>query len=148
MNALYIFTGMGFLPQRFSAMPPDRLGGKTSAREGNSTVLKICGCNLDPCHAHVLCHCERNSVTMGYPISTGTKCLPSQQLYKKSRSKTPQRLLHTGTDPEKLGHGGTAARGGVSMPSAFQFQCHLVLIFLAASKGETRYLEVSNRASD
>ncbi|NXP39850.1 CRHBP protein, partial [Leiothrix lutea] len=27
------------------------------------------------------------------------------------------------------------------MPSAFQLQCHLVLIFLAASKGETRYLE-------
>lgn len=30
------------------------------------------------------------------------------------------------------------------MPSAFQFQCHFILIFLAASKGETRYLEVSN----
>lgn len=32
------------------------------------------------------------------------------------------------------------------MPSAFQLQCHLVLIFLAAYKGETRYLEVSNGA--
>ncbi|RMC16450.1 hypothetical protein DUI87_06780 [Hirundo rustica rustica] len=34
------------------------------------------------------------------------------------------------------------------MPSAFQFQCHLVLIFLAASKGETRYLEVRDAGED
>lgn len=91
---------------------------------------------------------------MGYPISTGTKCLPSQQLYKKSLSKISQRLLPTGADQEKLGcgergrEGGRAARGGVSMPSAFQFQCHFILIFLAASKGETRYLEVSNGADN
>lgn len=38
------------------------------------------------------------------------------------------------------------AERGASMPSAFQLQCHLVLIFLAAYKGETRYLEVSNGA--
>lgn len=110
--------------------------------------MEICGCDLDPRHAHVLCYCERNSVTMGYPINTGTKCVPSQQLYKKSLSKIPQRLLPTRADREELGHGkrGRATRGGVSMPSAFQFQCHFILIFLAASKGETRYLEVSNGA--
>jgi len=87
---------------------------------------------------------------MGYPISTGTKCLPSQQLYKKSLSKIAQWLLPTSADWEKLGRGkrGRAAGGAVSMPSAFQFQCHFVLIFLAASKGETRYLEVSNGADD
>ncbi|XP_074668744.1 corticotropin-releasing factor-binding protein isoform X2 [Strix aluco] len=34
------------------------------------------------------------------------------------------------------------------MPSAFQFQCHFVLIFLAASKGETRYLEVRDASED
>ncbi|KFV62184.1 Corticotropin-releasing factor-binding protein [Dryobates pubescens] len=34
------------------------------------------------------------------------------------------------------------------MPSAFQFQCHFVLIFLAASKGETRYLEVRDAGED
>lgn len=30
------------------------------------------------------------------------------------------------------------------MASAFRLQCHCILIFLAALKGETRYLEVSN----
>ncbi|KAM6111522.1 LOW QUALITY PROTEIN: corticotropin-releasing factor-binding protein-like [Phoenicopterus ruber ruber] len=34
------------------------------------------------------------------------------------------------------------------MPSAFQFQCHFILIFLAASKGETRYLEVRDASED
>ncbi|XP_074388896.1 corticotropin-releasing factor-binding protein isoform X1 [Zonotrichia albicollis] len=62
---------------------------------------------------------------MGYPISTGTKCLPSQQLYKKSRSKTPQRLLHTGTDPEKPGHGGR--------PPEEVSACHLLSSFNATS---------------
>ncbi|PKU27701.1 corticotropin-releasing factor-binding protein [Limosa lapponica baueri] len=87
---------------------------------------------------------------MGYFISTGTKCLPSQQLYKKSLSKISQWLLPTSADQEKLGRRERerAARGGVSMPSAFQFQCHFVLIFLAASKGETRYLEVRDAGED
>ncbi|NXJ41814.1 CRHBP protein, partial [Ciconia maguari] len=35
-----------------------------------------------------------------------------------------------------------------SMLSAFQFQCHFILIFLAASKGETRYLEVRDAGED
>ncbi|NXW38859.1 CRHBP protein, partial [Phaetusa simplex] len=62
----------------------------------------------------------------------------------------PQWLLPTSADREKLGRGerGRAARGGVSMPSAFQLQCHFVLIFLAASKGETRYLEVRDAGED
>ncbi|OXB80902.1 UNVERIFIED_CONTAM: hypothetical protein H355_016919 [Colinus virginianus] len=34
------------------------------------------------------------------------------------------------------------------MPSAFQLQCHLVLILLAASKGDTRYLEVRDAGED
>ncbi|KFP31980.1 Corticotropin-releasing factor-binding protein, partial [Colius striatus] len=34
------------------------------------------------------------------------------------------------------------------MLSAFQFQCHFVLIFLAASKGQTRYLEVRDAGED
>ncbi|NXD73056.1 CRHBP protein, partial [Eolophus roseicapillus] len=34
------------------------------------------------------------------------------------------------------------------MPSAFQFQCHFILIFLAASKGETRYLEARDAGED
>lgn len=55
----------------------------------------------------------------------------------------PRRLLPAGSEQQVLSaHGGAA-----TMPSAFQLQCHLVLILLAASKGDTRYLEVSNGAS-
>lgn len=55
----------------------------------------------------------------------------------------PRRLLTAGSEQQVLSaHGGVAA-----MPSAFQLQCHLVLILLAASKGDTRYLEVSNAES-
>uniref|UniRef100_A0A8C2T6Q8 Corticotropin-releasing factor-binding protein n=1 Tax=Coturnix japonica TaxID=93934 RepID=A0A8C2T6Q8_COTJA len=55
----------------------------------------------------------------------------------------PRRLLPAGSEQQVLSaHGGAA-----TMSSAFQLQCHLVLILLAASKGDTRYIEVSNGAS-
>ncbi|XP_031466005.1 corticotropin-releasing factor-binding protein [Phasianus colchicus] len=56
----------------------------------------------------------------------------------------PRRLLPVGSEQQVLStHGGAAA-----MPSAFQLQCHLVLILLAASKGDTRYLEVRDAGED
>ncbi|OXB66303.1 hypothetical protein ASZ78_004252 [Callipepla squamata] len=56
----------------------------------------------------------------------------------------PRRLLPAGSELQVL----STLGGAATMPSAFQLQCHLVLILLAASKGDTRYLEVRDAGED
>ncbi|POI30429.1 hypothetical protein CIB84_005822 [Bambusicola thoracicus] len=56
----------------------------------------------------------------------------------------PRRLLPASSEQQVL----SAYAGAATMPSAFQLQCHLVLILLAASKGDTRYLEVRDAGED